>query len=313
MVKPKEQILVTGGMGFIGRYLIPVLVKRGYFPIIVDKISIKKAVIVMRSWGLKKDKDFLFIYEDMRNKRALYKKLLSLTPSAAIHLAAIHMIPYCELHKQETISTNLKGTQIIFNISHRLGVKKFIFISTAAVYMPSKKPHKESDPLAPIDIYGISKLKAENYILANKNLYNGNISIIRLFNVYGKNDANSHFIPAILKQLKKSPTIFHGDLNTVRDYIYIQDVVDGVIKVLMKNVVKNIIYNLGSGEGYSGREVLNTISRIIKHDLVLKKKAALFRKTDRNKLVASNRRFSREFKWFPRHTLSVGLTEMLKK
>ena len=302
-----------GGFGFLGQHFIQALIKSGYFPIVVDGLSLIRARQVINRYNLKVGGDFIFLRGDIRDAKWLEKKLKKYKPSAVIHLAAINFIPYCDKHRVETIQVNVQGTQVLLELCKKIGIKKILFASTAAVYKPSVRPHAETDITAPIDIYGASKLMAENLVLLYAKILKLNPIILRFFNVYGPGDRNPHFITSIVKQMRKSETIFHGNLENIRDYIYVDDVVFAIMLIMRKNKLKDIIYNLGTGIGSSGTQVITALSKILQRNVKYRLSQERLRLVDRKNLLADNSTLTNELRWFPKYRLYEGLNSLLAK
>ncbi len=304
----QKQIIVTGGLGFIGLPLIKKLIAKNYYPIIIDNFSNVDFSLLK---ALPKTKCYI-IKENIINENKIKEKIKEFKPETLVHLAAIHHIPYCIKNQKETIKINVGGTKSVLNICSKLNIKNFIFISSGAVYKPSSKPCKEKDNLEPVDIYGISKKQGEEITKIFCNNKKIKYTILRLFNVYGKNDLTPHFIPSILKSANKSNRLRVGNIDTYRDYIYIKDAINAIIKIILKRS-DNTIYNIGTGKKYSGKEIIEIIKNLSKKDLEIEKTKRLIRKKDRNILIADINKFSKKFHWKPKYSIYKGLKEMLEK
>lgn len=305
----KKQIIVSGGLGFIGFHLIKRLIIENYFPIIVDDLSIGSLKILEL---LPKSK-FHFIKCNITHREKLEEKLIKFKPETIIHLAAIHFIPYCNKNPEKTILINTVGTQLLLEIALKKNIKNFLFTSSGAVYKPSIYPHKENDLLKPIDIYGLSKKLGGEIIKFYGKTTALKFIILRLFNVYGPNDSTPHIIPALLSRLKKSNKIAVGDISTFRDYIYIDDVIEGIIKVLKSSKgFDNSIYNIGAGKNYSGKSLIKIISKITNREILVYKNQNLVRKVDRKALIADIAKFSKVYSWKPKYDVFQGIKELIK-
>lgn len=307
----KKQILITGGVGFVGHHLVKRLVAKKYFPIIIDNLSNGSLVSLS---GISKKKYF-FVKTDVRNLKEIEKAIFGFKPNMIIHLAALHFIPYCDKHPKEVLKVNLKGTENLLKIAKEFKINNFLFASTAAVYAPSNRMHAENNALKPIDIYGRSKKLAEEKIISySKKNPTFKFVILRLFNIYGYDDNIPHFIPEIIKKIKNSLKISVGNLETIRDYIYIDDIIDAIFLIMKKNEnCNNQIYNLGTGIGTSGIEVVKLIAYFFKKGLLIKQDKKLLRKVDRSKLVADIRKFSKKYNWSPKYNIKKGLKKLCEK
>ncbi|MFH1388110.1 MAG: NAD(P)-dependent oxidoreductase [Patescibacteria group bacterium] len=307
----QKQILITGGLGFVGYHLVKKLVAKNYFPIIIDNLSNSS---VSSLSGIFKEKYF-FAKIDIRNLVEIKKAVSDFNPKIIIHLAALHFIPYCNKHPKEVLKVNLKGTENILKIAKQFKVNNFLFASTAAVYAPSNRRHTENSTLEPMDIYGQSKKLAEekiiNCVAENQTL---KFVILRLFNVYGYGDNTPHFIPAMIKKIKSNSKIFVGNLETIRDYIYVDDVIDAIFKIIKKDEnFNNQIYNLGTGNGINGADAIKLITHCFKKNLSTKQDKTLLRKIDQPKLVADIRKFSKKYNWSPKYNIKKGLKKLCEK
>ncbi len=303
-----KQIVITGGLGFIGQHLIKWLIKDGFFPIIIDNLSVG-SLTTLRLFPKSK---FAFIKCDITDKKKLEKSLRHFRPKAIVHLAALNFIPYCDLNPEKTLLTNILGTQILLDIAFKKNIKNFIFASSAAVYKLKIQPHKEIDFCSPVDVYGLSKKVAEEIIKLYGKYYNIKFVILRIFNVYGPNDLNLHIIPNVLQQLKKSNSIKLGRLNTFRDYIYVDDVIKALVEILIsRRGFDNSIYNIGTGKKYSGHSLIKIISKIIGKKIIVCQEPTLLRKTDKKILVADITKFSKIYSWKPKYNIYNGLKELI--
>jgi len=304
-----RQIIITGGLGFIGQYLVKRLIKENFYPIIIDDLSVGK----LKTLELFQRSKFTFIKCDITNKEKLERSLIRFKPETIIHLAAIHFIPNCNRDPERTLLVNVIGTRVLLDIASKKNIKNFLFASSAAVYKPNRYPHKETDSLRPVDVYGLSKKTAEEIVQLYRKYHNIKFIILRLFNVYGLNDPNLHIIPLLLSQLKKSNRIRVGRLDTSRDYIYINDVIEAVVKLLKsRRGFNNSIYNIGTGKKHSGRSLIKMIGKITGRKIITYRDRNSIREVDRKILVANIKKFSSVYSWKPKYDISQGLKELVK-
>ncbi|HOX10757.1 MAG TPA: NAD(P)-dependent oxidoreductase [Candidatus Moranbacteria bacterium] len=303
----KNQIIVTGGVGFIGINLVKKLIKLGYFPIIIDNFSNSN---IHQLKTISKN-DYFLIRSDINNVRNILKKIEGIFPQTIIHLAALHYIPFCTKNPTKTKMVNVNGTKSIFEIVRKKKIRHMIFTSSGAVYKPSRKAHKEKDVLQPIDIYGKTKKEAEEFLFKECKQYRINLTILRLFNIYGKYDLTPHFIPEIIKRIEKASHIKVGNLNTERDYLYVDDLVEVFIKILKMKKNQNGIFNIGTGKAHKGIEIIELISLIAKKQIQLIENSTLKRKNDRPILCADIKKTLNVLHWKPKHNLKNGLAKLL--
>jgi UDP-glucose 4-epimerase len=228
-----------------------------------------------------------------------------------IHLAARHFIPYCETHPLETLEVNVKGTANVLRAVASLAEARLILASSLAVYPPQEELLREDVFLEPIDIYGYSKWQAElvaQQIGAGSNL---DIAIVRIGNVYGPLETNPHVIPHILEQLKLGDAIELGNLESRRDYIYVEDVVDALLALTTRRLPSPEVFNLSTGEGHTVTEILDELGRLLDRTLRPQPSPHLLRPVDRPMLRADSSRLRAAVEWRPRHSLRDGLRKLL--
>ncbi len=304
----KKQIIITGGLGFVGCHLIKKLLNKNFFPIIVDNLSNANLNILKE---LPK-KSFAFIKADINEKEVIIKKLKKFNPEIIIHLAAIHYIPYCANNPKTTRKTNLTGTISILKIAQIKNIKKFIFLSSAAVYSPSNKNLKETNKTIPTEIYGKTKLEAEKKIKECSLKNNMQYTILRSFNIYGPNDLTPHFIPSVLNRLKKSNSIKVGNINTARDFVYVDDLIDILFKIIKRGKMNKKTYNVGTGKATTGKEIIKIIEKIKKIKIIINNNSNLVREIDQKSLVADIKKISNDYNWNPKYFINNGIKKLIK-
>lgn len=256
------KIAITGAAGFIGSNLSHFLRDKSEELILIDNLE-NGYLENLQDVNQQKQ----LIKEDVRNPEieSLIKDV-----DTIIHLAAISSLPECQSNPQKAFDVNVNGTINLLEISRKNKIKKFIFASTSAVYENSfGSPFSEDCDISPDLTYSLSKATCEKIINSYTRNYNLNSLILRFFNVYGPNQDfrrpnppfTSYLINCAIKGEK--PKIFNKN-NIRRDYIYIDDVIRIIDRILQKNTFYNSeIYNLCSNFSYYPLEILNIIEKIM--------------------------------------------------
>ncbi len=234
-------------------------------------------------------------------------------PEVVLHLAAMHFIPDCNRDPVQCLTTNVLGTEIILKAAARAGsVKKVVITSSQAVYPIKDSPNKEEDVPYPYDVYGESKLANEFQAMRFQRDTGIDTVAVRLANVYGPRETNPHVIPEIMDQLAAGKSrIALGNIEPERDFINTADVASAYIELALNpNTAGFHIVNLGSGQEYSVREVLNKLSGILSKEIVYEKDLSRFRATERMHLVADINRIHNLVGWRPRVSIDQGLRDL---
>lgn len=298
-------IIVTGGLGFIGNELVRQLMAQGEEVAIVDNRN--------RVAPHAEDLENIPVYEiDITDAQKVKELFVNLKPHTVFHLAAIHYIPECNDDPRRTLHINVEGTQSILDAAAVAGVQKIIFASSGAVYADNKESLAENAPIAPVDIYGWSKLFGEQLCRLHYSMYGTAIVICRLFNNYGPRETNMHIIPEVLKQLKAGNTLQLGNISTVRDYIHTKDCATALIKLAACCSSDVKVVNVAHGNGYTVQEMIEKIQTITARDISIHKEESRCRKIDKQTQVANINLLKELTGWQPDCTIEKGLTDLLK-
>ncbi len=263
------KILVTGGAGFIGRYLVDFLLPHNEVTIYDNLSNSSKADIESLI-----EKGAKFVNEDILDYQTIQKSCIGF--DLIIHLAAKSDVTESVIHPEITNEVNVTGTENIMKCCIENKIKKIIFASSAAVYMDSEIPVNENVKTNPCSPYGKSKLVAEQKIKKISEEFSINAITLRMFNVYGKGQ-NYQYAGVISKFIKnvskREPIIINGDGKQTRDFVSIFDVV-AAFDCAIKNLVgkKGNLYNIGTGNSISINELAKLILRIADKKIEIKYK-----------------------------------------
>ncbi len=298
--------LVTGGAGFIGCAVIDKLQREGHEIFVIDNLSFGKREFINID-------DDHFYNADILDREAINNIFNKIKPEIVIHLAAVHFIPYCNQHPYESSNININGTINILENCRIQKVQKVFFASTAAVYPIYDEAVSEKHQVAPLDIYGLSKLTGEH--LCNEfHLMTGIPTIIcRFFNAFGPNETNPHLIPEIQQQVNDGlRTIKLGNLTPKRDFIHTSDMANAV-HILLNKITSGIdTFNLGRGIEYSVTEIVDSFSREIGEEIIIEVDPTRERKVERMHLLADVTKL-KSLGWSPLIGIDEGIRTMVNK
>ena len=295
--------LVTGGCGFVGSALVRRLLAEPCEVVVVDDLSRGSVE------NLGPDQDRVRVIEQDVTQ-SLGRIFSSFQPHAVIHLAALHFIPDCDADPARCLRVNVDGTRSVLEAASALGDPvSLVLASSAAVYAPADGPHREQeDSLGPVDVYGYSKLWAEELAAGFAARTGTAVGIARLFNVFGPGETNAHFIPSLISQMKAGKSVRLGNLSSKRDYVFVDDVADALLRLARYGLDgQSATVNVGSGRAYSGNEVVEALAGLAEAGVAPVTDPSRLRPVDRPVLLADPTLAQKLLDWTPRTSLIEGL------
>ena len=262
MIK-NQNIIVTGGLGFIGSHITEELIKNNQVTII-DNYSTGK----IENLNTETRKEVEIIKEDLNT--ANLEKILE-NKDYIFHLAAAVSVPESVEKPMYTHINNVDATMKLLNAAKNSNIKKIIFSSSSAIYGDNPNtPLKETETYSPTSPYAGTKAIDEIYLKTFHQTYGLEYTALRYFNVFGpKQDVNSPYAAVIPKFISsiinnEKPKIY-GDGEQTRDFIYIKDIVNANIKAAESNY--NGIVNIASGKAYTINQLYDIISEVLETDI----------------------------------------------
>ncbi len=300
-------IFVTGGAGYIGSATAAALIEAGHVVTVFDSLVTGHRAAVPH--------EAEFVHASLDNRRALVKALSAKKYDAVMHFAAFIEAGESMKDPGKFFRNNLANSLQLIEMTKEAGVKKFVLSSTAAVYRSSDEPLTEESPLGPANVYGHTKLMIEQALEWYRQIFGLRYAALRYFNACGAlpgrgeaHQPESHLIPRVLKIALgqgEAATIYGTDYPTpdgtcIRDYIHIADLVSAHLLALdaLEHHDK-LIYNVGSGKGYSVREVIAAAREVTGHPIPVIESPR--RPGDSARLVASPKKITTELGWRAQH------------
>jgi UDP-glucose 4-epimerase len=301
-------VLVTGGAGYIGGTVSRLLLAAGHQVTILDNFCHSRQSALPTGAALVDGSlaDRAFLESTLRNTRF----------DGILHFAALIEAGESMKSPEKYFRNNTAGTLNLLEAMLSTGHDRLVFSSTAACYgEPEKTPIVEDAKLAPTNPYGESKLLSESMMRWMNTAHGLRFAALRYFNVagaiegYGEDhEPESHLIPLILDVAlgrRKSITIYGQDYPTpdgtcIRDYIHVEDLAEAHLLAL--NALdrhSRLIYNIGNGQGFSVKEVVESVRRVTGHAIPVELHDR--RPGDPAVLVASSDAIKRDLRWTPRH------------
>jgi nucleoside-diphosphate-sugar epimerase len=252
----KDRYLITGATGFIGSNVVHALVKRGKDVSILTHT--KKP-----SWRLSDVAKKLRIYHCGLMDPKLQKVVDTIKPTVVFHFAAFGVNPW-ETDMDKMIDTNLRGVDRLITATKKHGFRLFINTGTSSEYGVKNSPMNEKDTLDPVNDYGITKSAAT--LLVTKRAVRENLPIItfRLFSPYGYFEHKNRLFPSVILQALAGKPITVSTPDHVRDFVFIEDVVDAYMKATEKVFRAGEVFNIAGGRERSVGEVVKTVMNVTK-------------------------------------------------
>ncbi len=301
-------IFVTGGAGYIGSATAEALTDAGHSVTVFDSLVTGHRAAVPR--------DAKFIHANLDDSHALAEALTSNKFDAIMHFAAFIEAGESMKDPGKFFRNNFANSLQLMETAVKVGVKKFVFSSTAAVYQSSESPLTEESLLGPSNVYGDTKLMTEQALEWYRRIHGLHFAALRYFNACGAlpgrgeaHQPESHLIPRVLQIAlgqAESAHIYGTDYPTpdgtcIRDYIHIADLISAhVLALEALDTNDKLVYNVGSGNGFSVREVIETARQVTGHAIPTIESPR--RPGDSARLVASPQKIIRELGWKPTHT-----------
>lgn len=303
-------ILVCGGAGYIGSHAVRQLIDRNEDVIIVDNLETGHEDAI--------HPDAKFYNVDIRNEEELDKVFAENDIDEVIHFAANSLVGESMTNPLKYFNNNVHGTEILLKVMIKHNVKKIVFSSTAATYgEPKNIPILETDPTNPTNAYGETKLAMEKMMKWADVAHGVKYISLRYFNVAGAHisgeigedhSPETHLIPLILQVplgKREFISIFGDDYDThdgtcIRDYIHVTDLADAHILAVhkLREGCDSNIYNLGSGNGFTVKEMIEAARKVTGHPIPAK--VCERRAGDPAKLVAASQKARCELGWEPK-------------
>ncbi|MCA1055254.1 UDP-glucose 4-epimerase GalE [Rossellomorea aquimaris] len=305
-------VLVLGGAGYVGSHAVYQLVEKGYRTIVVDNLQTGHEGAI--------HDDAIFYNGDIRDKEFLRSVFEKESIDGVIHFAANSLVGESMENPLKYFDNNVYGTQVTLEVMKEFGVKNIVFSSTAATYgEPEQVPITEQMETKPTNAYGETKLAMEKMMKWCDEAYGIKFVSLRYFNVAGArttgeigedHDPETHLIPIILQVAlgqREHITIFGEDYDTpdgtcIRDYIHVDDLIEAHLLALnyLKETGESNIFNLGSSQGFSVKEMIDAARKVTGHEIPAK--VGERRAGDPSKLIASSEKAKSVLGWNPSRT-----------
>lgn len=297
----EKRYLVTGGAGFIGNEVVRQLLDKDALVSVFDNFSSGKKTNLPNSKKLK------IIHGDITKENDIKKAIRN--QEIVINLAALPFIPDSYDRPADFFNVNTLGSvnMILQSIKSKT-VENFIQISTSEVYGSAQKiPMDENHPTFPHSTYAVSKLAADRAAFTLHKEHSFPAVIIRPFNSFGPRFTQPYIIPEIIKQLSKNNSLKLGNVKSTRDFTYVSDTANAIIRATKEKRAIGEVINVGYGTDVSVLKIAKTMIKLFNKKSKISYDKKRVRPFDVNKLLCDNSKAKRILKWKPKISFEEGL------
>lgn len=303
-----ENVLVTGGAGFIGSALVRELLKKGANVIVYDNFLYGDRSNLMEIEDLIK-----IVNGDVLSWK-IYHTIKKYEVKYVFHLAAEPYIPHCYDNPEKFFDVNVKGTMNVLMACKILDVERVMHFSSSEVYGTAQYiPIDEKHPTLPLSTYAVSKLSADRLCFVFHHEHNIPVIILRPFNCYGPRETQPYVIPEIISQLSRKNIVSLGNIKAKRDFTYVEDIAKGAITIMESDIPNGEVVNLGSNRTYSIEKLAHLIGKLIGHDNIeIKIESSRLRPLDVNLLQCDYSKAKKYTGWEPKVDIEEGLKRTIE-
>ncbi len=287
-----KRILVTGGDGYLGTFL-------------VNRLKRENANVFVISLGEKEEENYFNV--DITNFDELNEVIQKIRPEIIVHLAAYlsRERDFSVYEKMEKI--NVQGTFNLLKALHNIDYSNFIFTSSSEIYGNNLSPFSETQLPNPVSPYSLSKVHAETLIETFSAQYAKNYTILRLFNFYGPNMPEDYFIPQMINSLSRNQEFRMTKGEQKRDFMYVDDVLEALVLTIKSNGSHRDIYNVCSGVGTQLSELAEHINRVHTSNSKINIGALPYRNNEVWEMIGDNSKIKSRMGWSPKISISEGI------
>ena len=307
-----RKVLVTGAGGFIGSHLVERLINEGAQVRAFVRYNSRGDPGLLRQLPVEATAKIELVPGELRDRGAMWEAVKGC--EIVFHLGALISIPYSYRHPAEVAETNFMGTLNALMACRELGVERLVHTSTSEVYGTALRvPIDEGHPLQGQSPYSASKIGADKLVESFACAYELPVVTVRPFNTYGPRQSARAVIPTIITQALVNHHIRLGNLNTLRDFTYVDDTVDGFLCAAEAKDVVGRVFNLGTGQEVRIGDLAQKIAHKIGHPVNLLTDTERLRpeKSEVMRLLSDNSLARKDLGWSPTVSLDEGLDKTI--
>ena len=293
-----KRVLVTGGMGYLGSFLVESLRQRG-----ADVYDI----------SIEAEHDEKHFPTNICNFDELDAVVQKIQPDICYHLAASINRDRDFVIFDNMLEVNVKGTSNLLKALEKTMCKQFIFTSTSEIYGNNESPFHEGQLPMPVSPYSLTKVMAENLIRTFGKQYNLDYTIVRLFNFFGENMSEGFFITQMVNTLKRGEDFLMTKGEQTRDFLYVKDVVLALTLVADNPLALNDTFNVCSGKGSSIASLAQYVNKKIEGNSKVNLGAIPYRENEVWEMIGSAKKIKEKLGFTAQYSIEDGLEKLIKE
>ena len=297
------RFLVTGAGGFIGSHLVRRLVADG-----AEVHALSKSVSRVLPIRLLDLADAITVHEaNLVDRRAMDLVVERVRPTHVLHLAAFTHVGRSWERVDECLATNLQGTLNLLLALDGTGYERFVQMGTSEIYGDAPVPFREDTVVHPISPYAASKFAAEQLCQVFHEGRGWPVVLLRPFNAYGPAQSPDRVIAEIIVRALTGGTLAMTEGHQTREFNYVEDIVDGIVRAAVTPGIEGEILNIGCGEEVSMRDLASLVLELMGDPITPQFGALPERPTEIERMYSDSTKARRLLGWQPRHDLRDGL------
>jgi len=307
-VPGNARVLVTGATGFIGSHLVRRLVDDG-----VDVHALSSVVSSVYPVRLAPLRDRITLHGgNLMDRSAMDSVVADARPTHVFHLGAYTHVGKSWQRVDECIQTNVQGTVNLLRALEGRGYERFVYFGTSEIYGDVDVPFREDAVVNPISPYSVSKYAGERFCRMFHQGRGWPVVMIRAFNAYGPAQTPDRVIPEIIGRALRGDELKMTTGRQTREFNYVDDLVDGVVRAGTVEGIDGVVFNLGCGEEISMRDLATMILDLLDNPIAAKFGELPERPTEIPRMFCDNTRARELLGWKPQHTLRNGLEKTIE-
>lgn len=301
------RVLVTGATGFVGSHLVRRLLADG-----AEVHALTTAVTGVHGARLVDIRDRITLHEgDLADRRALDALVDRARPTHVLHLGGYTHAGTSWQHVDECVRANVQGTANLLQALAGSGYRRFVNVGTGDVYGDVGPPCREDGPVRPLSPYAATKYAAECLCRVFHEGYGWPIVMLRPFNAYGPGQAADRVIPEVITRAIRGEGIRMTGGRQTREFNFVEDLVDGLVRAASVAGVEGELFNLGCGEDISIRDVTTLVLDLLGNPATASFGALPERPTEARAMRSDSTRAREILGWKPEHSLVDGLEKTI--